>query len=85
VRRQEGSLGWRVAQEREVMRGCAVEVSGATAERVDGRVSLSGKRMGDVKGLRGWWLEIASRSEIGYWITYGQFSFAISARLSMML
>lgn len=48
MRRQEGSDGWSVAQESEVMRGWAVEVRGAMGERLGGRVSLSGKSVGEM-------------------------------------
>jgi hypothetical protein len=52
VRVQEGSEGWRVAQEREVMSGWAPEVMGAIAVREAGRVSsLSGKRVGEMNDL----------------------------------
>ena len=52
VRRQEGSEGWRSAQEREWMEGCAGEVMGAMERRVEGRVvDMSGKRIGETKGL----------------------------------
>ena len=52
VREQEGSEGWRVAQEREAMRGWAPEVMGAMAVREDGRMSsLVGKRVGEMKAL----------------------------------
>lgn len=49
MRRQEGSWGWRVAQVREVMRGCAVDVKGVMGAR-RGLVTVLGKRMGDMKG-----------------------------------
>jgi hypothetical protein len=52
VRVHEGSEGWSVAQERELMRGWAPEVRGAMALRLDGRMSsLSGKRVGEMKAL----------------------------------
>ncbi len=51
MRAQDGSPGCMVAQEREVIRGCAADVSGAREVRVGGRVSRSGKRMGEMKGL----------------------------------
>ena len=35
----DGSPGWRVAQESELMRGWAPEVRGAIAPRLNGRVS----------------------------------------------
>lgn len=54
VREHEGSEGCRVAQLSEVMRGWAGEVSGAMAEREDGRTSsLPGKRVGEMKDLCG--------------------------------
>ena len=51
MRRQDGSEGWRVAQVREVIKGCAGVVMGEIAERVLGSVVLFGKRMGEMKGL----------------------------------
>lgn len=52
VREQDGSEGWSVAHESDVMSGCALEVSGATAESVTGRISsLLGKRVGEIYGL----------------------------------
>lgn len=51
VRRQEGSSGWRRAQDREVIRGCAAEVIGLIEVRVGGRVSDFGKRIGETNGL----------------------------------
>ena len=51
MRRQDGSDGWRVAQVREVIKGCAGEVMGEIAESVFGSVVLFGKRMGEMKGL----------------------------------
>lgn len=51
VRRQDGSLGWRVAHERELIRGWAAEVIGEREVRVAGRVWRSGKRMGEMNGL----------------------------------
>lgn len=48
VRRQDGSDGWSVAQERDEMIGCAEAVRGATAEREAGRVSLPGKSVGEI-------------------------------------
>lgn len=50
--RQEGEDGWRRAQEREEMEGCAGEVMGETAWR-EGEMgeAWEGKRMGDMKGL----------------------------------
>lgn len=36
---------------RDVISGCAGEVIGDIAERVDGRVVLFGNNIGDVKGL----------------------------------
>lgn len=51
MRRHDGSPGCRVAQAREVIRGWALEVSGETAERLAGKVSLSGKSVGETKGL----------------------------------
>ena len=51
MRRQDGSEGWRVAQVREVIKGCAGDVMGEIAERVLGSVVLFGKRIGEMKGL----------------------------------
>ena len=51
MRRHDGSAGWSVAHESDVMSGWAVEVSGATAAREAGKVSLFGKRVGDMYGL----------------------------------
>ncbi len=56
VRVQDGSCGWRRAQEREVMDGWAAEVMGAMAVRAGGRVGLVGKRMGEMKALLYRWL-----------------------------
>jgi len=53
VRRQEGSVGWRVAQVRDVIKGWAGEVMGEREVRVLGRVVLFGKRMGEMNGLCG--------------------------------
>lgn len=54
VRLQDGSEGWRVAQEREVIRGWAPEARGAMAATEAGMASsLCGKRVGDMKGLEG--------------------------------
>ena len=50
--RQEGEVGWRRAQEREVREGWAGDVIGEIACREEGRgVGLLGKRIGDVNGL----------------------------------
>ena len=52
VRLQDGSEGWRVAHESEVMSGCAPEVRGEMAVREDGRTSsLLGKSVGGMKAL----------------------------------
>ena len=51
VRRHDGSSGWRSAQEREVIRGCAADVMGDMGLRLDGRVSELGNRIGEMKGL----------------------------------
>ena len=52
VRVQEGSEGWRVAQEREVMSGWAPDETGAMGAREAGRMSsLLGKRVGGMKAL----------------------------------
>lgn len=51
MRVQLGSEGWRVAQVREVMSGCAGAVMGPIDEREAGRVVVFGKRIGEVKGL----------------------------------
>ena len=52
VREQDGSEGWRVAQERDVISGWAPEVTGEMAERAAGRMSsLAGKRVGETKAL----------------------------------
>jgi hypothetical protein len=49
VLRQEGSEGCRVAQEREVIRGCAREVRGETPVSVGGRTfSLVGNMVGEM-------------------------------------
>ena len=60
MRRQEGSCGWRRAQERDLMAGCAEEVMGEMEPRRLGRVSVSGKRMGEMKGGH-LWREISAR------------------------
>jgi len=53
VRLQDGSVGCRVAHDREVMSGWAPEVRGAMAFRPTGRVSsLFGKRVGETNALR---------------------------------
>lgn len=44
-------MGCRVAQVRDVIRGCAGEVIGDTEARVLGRVMLFGKRMGEMNCL----------------------------------
>ncbi len=79
---QEGSEGWRVAQERAVWEGWAGEVMGARGVRVAGRVvGARGKRMGDMKGLgsvsRWIWVEKGG--------TYGHLRRDISARLSTIV
>lgn len=52
VRLQDGSAGWRVAHESEVMRGWAPEVMGEMAVREEGRMSsFLGKRVGETKAL----------------------------------
>lgn len=51
VRRQDVSEGWRVAQVREWIKGCAGEVKGEMEARLLGRVVLLGKRIGEVNGL----------------------------------
>lgn len=51
MRRQEGSLGWRTVQDKEVINGCAGEVIGDIEDRLGGRVVESGKRIGGIKGL----------------------------------
>lgn len=82
MRRQKGEVGWRRAQEREVMEGWAGEVIGAMGLRVDGRgEGLLGKRMGEVKGLRG---PLAGTIS-SHGRTYGQFSREISARESTIV
>ena len=45
-------MGWRVAQVREVIRGCAGEVRGAILVREAGRVVEFGKRIGEMNGLK---------------------------------
>lgn len=52
MRRQEGSEGWRVAQERDVMSGCAGEVIGDRDVRFVGRIWRPGNIMGEMKGLQ---------------------------------
>lgn len=50
--RQEGEEGWRRAQEREVMEGCAGETMGEMASKDGGKgEEWEGKRMGDMNGL----------------------------------
>lgn len=51
MRRQEGSCGWRRAQDSFLRAGLAEEVMGAMARTVRGRVCFEGKRMGEMKGL----------------------------------
>lgn len=52
MRLQDGSAGWRVAHESEVMRGWAPEVMGEMAVREEGRMSsFLGKRVGEMKAL----------------------------------
>lgn len=48
---QDGSEGWRVAHVREVKRGCAGDTMGLIEERDAGRVSVLGKRIGEMNGL----------------------------------
>ena len=49
VLRQDGSCGWSKAQDNDLIAGCAGEVIGEMEDRALGRVSKSGKRIGDVK------------------------------------
>ena len=85
MRRQEGSEGWRRAQEREWMEGWAAEVMGEMVRRGVGRVvGRSGKRMGETKELR---MEVSGVDwEGGGWGkgAYGQFNLDMAARLSTM-
>ena len=49
----DGSLGWRRAQERDLIAGWAEEVIGERCVTDRGRVLVAeGKRIGDMKGLR---------------------------------
>ena len=74
VRRQEGVCGWRRAQERCVIKGCAGEVMGVMVGR---KGVEEGWRMGDVKGLG-----MLACGAGGGRVTYGQCSLEIEARLS---
>ena len=51
MRVQEGSEGWRMAQDRDVINGWAGEVIGEIFWRLGGRVVLLGKRMGETNFL----------------------------------
>jgi hypothetical protein len=51
VLRQEVSCGWRRAQERFLMAGWAEEVIGFIDRTVLGRVTVVGKRMGEMNAL----------------------------------
>lgn len=52
VREQDGSDGWRVAQESEVISGCAPELTGEMGASEAGRMSsFRGKRVGEMKAL----------------------------------
>lgn len=53
MRVQDGSEGCRVAHVREVRRGCAGDTMGLIEERDVGRVSVLGKRIGEMNGLGG--------------------------------
>jgi len=77
---QEGSEGCRMAQESDVISGCAGEVMGEIFWRVGGRVVLLGKRMGETNFLEGCWLVFDIWA--GWELTYGYFRRAISARAS---
>ena len=49
---QDGSEGWRVAQESDVISGCAPELRGEMALNPAGRVSsLFGNSVGEMNGL----------------------------------
>ena len=49
----DGSLGWRRAQERDLIAGWAEEVIGARCEIERGKVLVAeGKRIGDTNGLQ---------------------------------
>lgn len=48
----DGSLGWRRAHEREVIKGWATSVIGAVDWSVVGKVFLLGNRIGEMKGLK---------------------------------
>jgi hypothetical protein len=53
VRLQDGSEGWSVAHESEVISGWAGDVIGEMAVREGGRVSsFRGKRVGEMKALK---------------------------------
>ena len=77
MRRHEGSDGWRVAHERLVIRGWAGDVRGATALREAGRVSWSGKSVGEMYAgqcslaMRER-LSVTSQGE-GQWMELGKF------------
>jgi hypothetical protein len=52
VLRHDGSLGWRSAQERFCIVGCADDVIGETARHVEGRVCELGNIIGEMNLLR---------------------------------
>jgi hypothetical protein len=52
VREHEGSAGWSVAQESDVIKGCAHDAKGEITATDGGMASsLLGNRVGDMKGL----------------------------------
>ena len=48
---QDGSFGWRRAQEREVIKGWAESVIDDVNWSVEGKVVLFGNKMGEMNGL----------------------------------
>lgn len=59
----EGSEGWRVAHEREVMSGCALEVRGEMEDKDGGRTSsFLGYRIGDINALHNDTFEVSISS-----------------------
>lgn len=49
---QDGSFGWRRAQEREVIKGWAESVIDDVNWSVEGKVVLFGNKMGEMNGLK---------------------------------
>lgn len=65
MRRQDGSVGWRVAQEREVINGWAGAVRGEILRSFGVKVWVFGKRIGEMNGLK-WVSEVGKGGEATY-------------------